>query len=455
MFKKLIFFMIFIIVAEVSFIGYKIVTLESNSNSNKQSKTAENKPATGKSAESKPTASNPIENKPTASKPADPVKTPEKEVQPTGKGVDPIKEKIKSMSLSEKIGQMIIVGADGYEIDDHAKQMIEKYHVSGFVLFKQNIKSADQMLGLLHSLKSANTVNKVPLFLSVDEEGGRVSRMPAELVKIPGSGAIGKINNSNFSFDIGSVIAEEIKMFGYNMDFGPVLDINSNPKNPVIGDRSFSSSPGIVSKLGVQTMKGIRSKNVIPVVKHFPGHGDTSVDSHIGLPRVYNDMKRLQSFELIPFAEAIKNGADAVMVAHILLPKIDSAYPASFSKTLITGVLRQSMKFQGVVITDDMTMGAIIKNYNMADAAVKSVNAGSDIVLVCHEFSKETTVIQALTKAAQTGVIPIKRIDESVYRILKLKQKYAITDKSSGMLDIKKVNTKINQVLNKYSSKKK
>ncbi|EPR10023.1 beta-N-acetylhexosaminidase [Ruminiclostridium papyrosolvens] len=356
---------------------------------------------------------------------------------------DKLKEQIMGMSLDEKIGQMVIVGLDGYMADEHARQMIEEYNVGGFILFKSNIQNSNQMLELLNSLKSINRANKVPLFLAVDEEGGRVSRLPNEFLKIPSNKTIGKLNNSSVSHQVGSIIGEEIKSFGMNMDFAPVLDINSNPKNPVIGDRAFGTAPDLVSKLGVQTMQGLQSQNIIPVVKHFPGHGDTSTDSHVGLPRVNNDLKRLRSFELKPFADAIENGAEAVMVAHILLPKIDPENPASFSRTIISDILRTEMNYDGVVITDDFTMGAIVKNYNIGQAAVKSVLAGSDIVLVCHDFEKQKAVISALKNAAQSGQLPMDRIDQSVTRILNLKQEHGITDDPANAVDPKPINDKI------------
>lgn len=365
------------------------------------------------------------------------------EMAEPSEAADNIKEKIMKMSLDEKIGQMVIVGVDGYETDEHTRQMIEKYHVGGFILFKSNIRDSSQMLGLLNSLKKVNSVNGIPLFLSVDEEGGRVSRLPAEFLKFPTNKAIGKLNNSSLSYQVGSIIGEELKAFGMNMDFAPVLDINSNPKNPVIGDRSFGTTSGIVSKLGVQTMKGLQSQNIISVVKHFPGHGDTSVDSHVGLPKVNNDLQRLRSFELKPFASAIENGAEVVMVAHILLPKIDPDNPASFSRTIISDILRRDMNYDGVVITDDFTMGAIVKNYDIGQAAVKSILAGSDIVLVCHDFNKQQAVIAALKNAAQTGKLPMDRIDQSVCRVLYLKEKHKITDESLGAVDPKPINDKI------------
>jgi beta-N-acetylhexosaminidase len=384
---------------------------------------------------------------------SEPELTSQKGVQQEEKKIDPIEEQIKDMTLNEKIGQMVMVGLDGYAIDDSARMMIESYYVGGFVLFGHNIKSSEQLLNLINSLKKSNSKNKTPLFLSVDEEGGRVSRMPDEFKKLPANKTIAKVNSVEFSYKIGSILAEEVKSFGFNMNFAPVLDINSNPQNPVIGDRSFGSDEKIVSELGVQTMKGIQAGGVISVIKHFPGHGDTSIDSHVNLPFLDNDMDRLKSFELVPFKGAIQNQADAVMVAHILLNKIDPQNPASISKIIITDLLRKQLNFNGLIITDDMTMGAIVKNYDIGDASVKSINAGSDIVLVCHGYDNGIAAIDALKKAVQNGIISEDRINESVYRILKLKHRYRLTNSIIDSIDIEKINNRISQVLNTYLQK--
>jgi len=370
--------------------------------------------------------------------------------QPKAPVKDIIEEQIKLMSLDEKLGQMIMAGLEGYVVDDDARQMIESYHVGGFILYSRNVESQEQLLDLTNSLKSINANNKFPLFISVDEEGGRISRMPKELKNIPTNKEIGKINSQEFSYKIGGLLAEELKAFGFNMDFAPVLDISSNPKNPVIGDRAFGSDENIVSDLGVQTMKGMEAAGVIPVVKHFPGHGDTSVDSHVGLPSVDNDLERLKSFELIPFANAIENGADVVMVAHILMPKIDKENPATLSKAIITDILIEQMNFDGVVITDDMTMGAIAENYDLGTASVKSVEAGSDIILVAHGYDNAITTLKSIKEAVEKGLISEERINQSVYRILKLKQKYILKDEEIQPANIEELNDKIDTVLDTY-----
>lgn len=359
---------------------------------------------------------------------------------------DDIQLKLNSMNLDEKIGQLLIVGFDGYELNEDIEKLIKENRVGGVILFGNNIENSHQLMNLTNALKTNNLNNKIPLFISVDEEGGRVSRMPGEFKKLPSNKIIGEINNSNLSYNIGKIISKQLTSLGFNMNFAPVLDINSNPENPVIGDRSFGDTPDIVIKLGIKTMEGLKDGNIIPVVKHFPGHGDTSMDSHVGLPLVNHNMKRLNEFELIPFKEAINNDADVIMISHILLPKIDSIYPATMSKTIITDVLRNDLSFNGVVITDDMTMGAITKNYDISNATVKSINAGTDIVLVCHDYANEIAVITALKEAVKNKVITEDRLNESVYRILKLKEKYKINNDTVDNINIHEINNKIKSI---------
>lgn len=369
---------------------------------------------------------------------------------PPKQEADPIKNMIDQMSIEEKVGQMVIVGVEGNTFNSDIGKMINDYHIGGFIFMGKSVKNTSQLLKLVNDIKTANANNKIPLFLSLDQEGGKVDRMPEEFKRYPSNMAIGKINNRELSYNIGNTLAYEISSFGFNMDFAPVLDINSNPKNPVIGDRSFGTSSQLVSSLGVETMKGIQRGNVISVVKHFPGHGDTSVDSHVGLPKVNKDLKQLESFELIPFKEAVKNNVDGIMIGHILLPKIDSKYPASLSSVVINDILREQLDFKGIVITDDMTMGAISKNYNIGDAAVRSINAGSDIILIAHDYNKGIEAVTSIIRAVNSGNIKMDRIDESLYRILKLKEKYNLKDKTVNSVNVKEINSRINKVLGDY-----
>lgn len=336
---------------------------------------------------------------------------------------NPNNTSISNMSLEEKIGQLVIAGMDGTSVQDLDKSLITDYHVGGFILYGNNLISKQQTQLLVNDLKTINKENNLPLFISVDQEGGRVSRLP-DVENTPSSLEIGEKNDKKYAYNIGRIIGGNVKLLGFNLDYAPVLDINSNPNNPIIGDRSFGNNAKIVSEMGIEEMKGIQSEKVISVVKHFPGHGDTSVDSHIQLPKVDKTLKELQEQEMIPFKQAIDNGADVIMVAHILLPKLDKMYPASMSSVVMTDILRGQLKFNGVIITDDITMGAIVNNFGIGDAAVRSILAGSDIILVAHDYNSITSVIQSIKTAVNNHVITEERINDSVERIMQLKDHY-------------------------------
>ena len=361
--------------------------------------------------------------------------------------VDKIKDKVESMSLEEKIGQLFIVGFEGEEINDEIVDLVKNQKVGGLIYFSRNIVDSNQIINLNNEIKAIE--KDIPLFISVDEEGGVVSRVPEEFVKLPSSGYIGQFNDENLSYNVGKIIAKELNSLGFNMDFAPVLDIDSNPNNTVIGERAFGNNSEIVSRLGIKTMEGIKDGKIIPVVKHFPGHGDTDVDSHYGLPIVKKTLEELENLEFIPFKNAIDNGADVVMISSIILESIDNEYPATMSKKVITDILRDSLGFDGVIATDDMTMGAIVDNYNLADAVIMSINAGSDLVLVCHGYDDIINSIVAVKDAVNSKIISEEKIDESVYRILKLKDKYNVNNKIIGNdIDIEGINSEIKSLFN-------
>ncbi|WP_195987227.1 beta-N-acetylhexosaminidase [Clostridium sp. D53t1_180928_C8] len=360
---------------------------------------------------------------------------------------DKIQILIDNMTLQEKIGQLLIVGFDGITLDDNIRNLIKNKCIGGVIFFGDNVNSLMEVINLINEFKDINKENKVPLFISVDEEGGVVSRVPQEFKKLPSAPYVASFNSKEICYKEGDIIANELKLKGYNMDYAPVLDILSNPQNTVIGNRAFGENAEIVSNLAVEVMRGIQDNGVISVVKHFPGHGDTSVDSHYGLPLVEKSLEELRQLEFIPFENAIKNGADAIMASHILLKNIDSENPATMSKIIISNILRESMEFKGVIITDDMTMGAITENYNIGEAAIKSIEAGVDIVLVCHGYDNEIEVITSIEEAIANGIISEERINESVYRILYLKNKYNLkNDNCSEVDNVEGINTKIDKL---------
>ncbi len=329
--------------------------------------------------------------------------------------------KINEMTLDEKIGQMVLSGFNGTDFNGELDTLINDLKVGGVILFSRNIEDSNQLKKLNLDIEEAN--KNIPVFISIDEEGGRVNRLAKNIKTFESAKSIGDKGDIKYAYENGKEIGKTLKEHKINMNFAPVLDIYSNSKNTVIGDRAFGDNERIVETMGIATMQGLKDEDVIPVIKHFPGHGDTEVDSHIGLPVVEKSTDQLYDFEFVPFKKAIESGADAVMVSHILMKQIDDKNPATLSYNLITKILRNDMKFSNVIITDDMCMKAITNRLSVEEASIKSIKAGSDIILIGSDIGKTNSVIEKIKLAVERNEISEKRIDASVYRILKLKEK--------------------------------
>lgn len=385
---------------------------------------------------------------PTAAVPS-PESTPTPALTPVPEP-DPLAEQLAAMTVEEKVGQLLIGGFEGTEIGDQATRLVQEYQVGGLILYGRNIAGAGQLVTLTNGLKALNG-DGIPLFLSIDQEGGGVDRMPPEVRRTPGAYCVGQTGSVPAAQSYGDVLAAECAAFGLNLDFAPVLDVWSNPGNTVIGQRAFSADARTVAGLGPAAARRMMDQGIIPAVKHFPGHGDTAVDSHVGLPVVDKSPEELEETELIPFRAAIQSaGTDgqvpAVMVAHILLTQLDLERPASLSPAVVTGLLREELGFAGAVLTDDLTMGAVTQSYGLGEAAVLAVEAGCDILLVCHGQDSVPAVRTALLEAVASGRITAERLDESVYRILRLKTEYALTNEPVSPPDLEALNAQIGAV---------
>lgn len=385
---------------------------------------------------------------PTAAVPS-PESTPTPALTPVPEP-DPLAEQLAAMTVEEKVGQLLIGGFEGTEIGDQATRLVQEYQVGGLILYGRNIAGAGQLVTLTNGLKALNG-DGIPLFLSIDQEGGGVDRMPPEVRRTPGAYCVGQTGSVPAAQSYGDVLAAECAAFGLNLDFAPVLDVWSNPGNTVIGQRAFSADARTVAGLGPAAARRMMDQGIIPAVKHFPGHGDPAVDSHVGLPVVDKSPEELEETELIPFRAAIQSaGTDgqvpAVMVAHILLTQLDPERPASLSPAVVTGLLREELGFAGAVLTDDLTMGAVTQSYGLGEAAVLAVEAGCDILLVCHGQDSVPAVRTALLEAVASGRITAERLDESVYRILRLKTEYALTNEPVSPPDLEALNAQIGAV---------
>jgi beta-N-acetylhexosaminidase len=330
---------------------------------------------------------------------------------------------LKDLSLEEKIGQLLMVGIPGIHVSPETEELIGDYGIGGVILFERNYQDSQQLASLTAELQR---IAAFPLFLAVDQEGGRVVRFKRDFTPLPAAAELGSQGSPDLVYNIFSRLGGELKAVGINMNMAPVLDVNTNPSNPVIGDRAFGSDPELVSKLGLSVIRALQNKGIIAVGKHFPGHGDTSLDSHTHLPHVTHSLSRIESVELSPFREAVEAQVGVVMTAHVVYDRIDPSCPATLSEKIIDGILRGSMGFNGVVLSDDLDMGAIINNYDLEMAAVRAIRSGIDILLICHHLTHQRRVYDGLLKAAQNGLLTESCLDRAFTRILTLKKNFCL-----------------------------
>ena len=344
------------------------------------------------------------------------------QINDTEKYTNPLDEKVlqalSSMTLEEKIGQMLILYETHSEVNEEVKTLFNEIKPGGIILNKENITTYTNTKRYIEEIK---TLSKFPLIVSIDQEGGRVQRL--QLLKditptnLPSMFEIGKTQDVSLSYEVGKILAEQVKTLGINVVYAPVCDIVTNEENTGIGTRSFGNSPTLVSSMCTNFAKGIEEEKVIATYKHFPGHGDTTTDSHTSLPIIKKNLEELENFELIPFKEAINENAKIIMVGHIAFPNItNDLTPASLSKTIITDILKKKLNYNGLVITDALNMKALTDNYTDDEIYTMAINAGVDLLLMPNNPHKAIQIIKE--------TINEERINESVAKILRFKFTY-------------------------------
>lgn len=312
-----------------------------------------------------------------------------------------------------ELGELFIMGFSGLELSDETSAFLSQARIGGVILFTPNYESPAQVATLINQVQDCR--GELPLWVSVDHEGGKVQRFKTHFTKIPDAATLIKKDSPKLLFELSEMIARELKAVGINVNFAPVADINSNPSNPVIGVRAFGATDEQVSKMISGFVRGHITEGVQPCVKHFPGHGDTTVDSHFELPKVNHTLEELRERELKPFSRGFKSGCRMVMSAHVLNPNLDEKYPATLSKKTLDGLLRQDLRYTGLIVSDDMEMQAITDNFGAEEAPRLAIEAGCD--LLCYRSEKAARHAYAsLLKALDEGRLNPERVIESAKR---------------------------------------
>ncbi len=355
------------------------------------------------------------------------------------------KYNLQDMTLKEKIGQMIGLAFSGTEYSKELSMQIEEIGAGLIIYFKDNCASPKQIFELN---KIVNEKAKIPPFIALDQEGGMVARVTEGITQSPGAMVIGATRNYKYAYDLAYNMGFELRQLGFNFNFAPVGDINNNPKNPVINVRSYSEKPEEVAEYVCQAVKGYSDAGLMSSIKHFPGHGDTAVDSHVGLPKVDYDAERIYKMELVPFKMAVDRNLPGIMASHVLYTKYDNEYPTTLSKKVITGLLRVELGFNGLVVTDSLTMSAVFENFSLEEIVLNGFNSGCDILLLCgaRNIEMQKQFADIALRLAEEGKISIDKINESVTRILKYKEMYNVGEMKDEFQNIESLLEEPNRV---------
>lgn len=343
---------------------------------------------------------------------------------------------ILNMTLKEKVGQMIGLAFSGSEYSSELKMQVEDIEAGLIIYFKDNCITPKQVFELN---KQINKNAKIPPFIAIDQEGGMVARVTEGIVQSPGAMAIGATLNKSNAYHLAKNMGIELRHLGFNFNFAPVADINNNAQNPVVNVRSYSEKPEMVTEYMVEAVRGYHDAQIMTSVKHFPGHGDTAVDSHIGLPVIDYDRDRVDKVELVPFKKVVELDLPGIMASHVLYTKFDEKYPTTLSKKIVTGLLREELGFKGLVVTDSLTMSAVYDNFSIEEIVYNGFNSGCDILLLCgaRNIDMQKEFANTALRLAEEGKIPLEIIDASVERILKYKAMYNVGEMAESFDAIK------------------
>ncbi len=331
-----------------------------------------------------------------------------------------------SLELRRHIGQLVVAGFAGTSLPVELRRLAREFDLGGIVLFSRNIEAPLQVSELSYAAQQLAV--DLPLWVSVDQEGGRVQRLRSPFTEWPALSVFGQSDDLQLAERFARAVAKELSVVGINLDYAPVLDVHTNMNNPVIGDRAVSSNPTKVSEVTSVIIQALQAEGVASCGKHFPGHGDTSVDSHHELPVVEQEESRLRDVELAPFRSAIEADVCALMTAHVRYPALDSEHPATLSETIIQGLLRDQLGFDGLLVSDDMEMGAIGKYVDVVDASMQAVTAGCDMLLICsQDTERQVKIMEQLIYAVEDGRLPEARVRKALERQRVAKEKYLRT----------------------------
>jgi len=326
-------------------------------------------------------------------------------------------------ALRRQIGQLLIAGFNGHQIPQELRSLAKEFGLGGVILFSRNVSEPEQVAELC--FEASRLTADLPPWVSVDQEGGRVARLKAPFTEWPPMATLGRSGDTRLAERFARALAAELKAVGFTLDYAPVLDVHTNPKNPVIGDRALADTAQEVARLGTAIIRTLQEEGIAACGKHFPGHGDTSADSHHELPLVEHPPERLREVEFLPFKAAIDAGVATIMTAHVFVPSLDDKRPATLSRRIVTELLRGELQYNGVILSDDLEMKAIAAEYAVPDAAVLAIEAGCDGALICSgDHDTQAAALEALVHAVENDRLRLSRVEDALKRQQRAKERF-------------------------------